>query len=83
MQNKPIRDKEEIPQNPDKKIDQDFDGFPGGTSTEQTIKPETPEEEKTADLEHKDGEKRIIKPDQRKGLDEQNSDGSANAFEGK
>lgn len=83
MQNKPIRDNEEIRQNPDKKIDQDFKGFPGGNATEESINPGSAEEEKTAGLKSKDGEKRIIKPEERKGIDEQDSDGSANAFEGK
>lgn len=82
-QSKPISKKEEIARHPDPKIDEDFEGYPTGPAKDQTIKPETSEEKKTADLGNKDGEKRIIRPDDRKGLDEQDSDGSANAFEEK
>lgn len=78
----PIK-KEDIAKNPDRKIDQDFEGYPHGTARDETIKPGSKQEEKTADTDNKDGEKRIIRPDERKGLDEQESDGSANAFEDK
>ena len=81
--NKPITRKEEIPGHPDPKIDEDFKGYPSGPAKDQTINPATEKDEKTADLDNKDGEKRIIQPDERKGLDEQDSDGSANAFEEK
>ena len=74
----PILKKEEIRQNPDNKIDQDFKGYPHGTAKEEIIKPETEEEKKIADLDNKDGEKRIYKK-----RDEQQSDGSANAFDDK
>ncbi|HEV7781022.1 MAG TPA: hypothetical protein VGO58_07130 [Chitinophagaceae bacterium] len=80
---KPITRKEEIARHPDNKIDEDFKGYPNGPAKDRVIKPVTSEEEKTAGLDNKDGEKRIIQPDERKGLDEQESDGSANAFEGK
>lgn len=76
----PIRDKEEIKQNPDNKIDQDFKGYPSGAATDETIKPETKQEKQTADLDNKDGEKRIYKKSE---TDEQDSDGSANAFDDK
>lgn len=76
----PIKKKEEIRQNPDNKIDQDFTGYPHGTAKEKIIKPETEEEKKIADLDNKDGEKRTYK---RNNIDEQDSDGSANAFDGK
>ncbi len=76
----PIKKKEEIRQNPDNKIDQDFTGYPHGTAKEEIIKPETEEEKKIADLDNKDGEKRTYK---RNNIDEQDSDGSANAFDGK
>ncbi len=82
-QNKPIQEDDEIRKHPDNKIDEDHKGFPTGPATEKTIKPGTSTEEKTADLEKKDGEKINIKPEDRKSLDEQESDGSANAFEGK
>ena len=80
--NNPL-DKEEIAKNPDRKIDQDFEGYPHGPAQDKTINPQSSEDEKTADLGNKDGEKRIIHPDERTGLDEQESDGSANAFEDK
>jgi hypothetical protein len=75
---KPILKKEEIRQNPDNKIDQDFKGYPHGTAKDEIIKPETEQEKKIADLDNKDGEKRIYKK-----RDEQDSDGSANAFDDK
>jgi hypothetical protein len=78
--NYPIKNKEEIKQHPDKKIDQDFEGYPSGPAKDETIKPETEEEKKIADLDNKDGEKRIYK---RNETDEQDSDGSANAFDDK
>ena len=73
----PILKKEEIRQNPDNKIDQDFKGYPHGTAKEEIIRPKTEQEKKIADLDNKDGEKRIYKKP-----DEQDPDGSANAFEG-
>lgn len=66
----PIDKKEEVASNPDPKIDQDFPGFPHGNSKKEVIKPETKTEKKTAAVDKQD-------------TDEQNSDGSANAFEGK
>lgn len=82
-QSKPIKDKEEILKNPDKKIDEDFKGFPGGLASEQIIKPETAEEEKTADLENKDGEKKVIKAGERKSFDKEDIGGSDNAVDDK
>ncbi len=76
----PIRDKEEIKQNPDHKIDQDFEGYPHGPAKKETIKPRTKQQHDTADTDNKDGEKRIYRSDE---TDEQDSDGSANAFEDK
>jgi len=78
--NDPIKNKEEIRQNPDNKIDQDFKGYPAGPAKDETIKPQTKEEKKIADLDNKDGEKRIYKKNE---TDEQDSDGSANAFNDK
>jgi len=74
QKNKPIREKEEIKNNPDNKIDQDFNGYPSGPAKDEVIHPTTKTEKKTADINNKDGEKRI---------DEQESDGSANAFDDK
>jgi hypothetical protein len=76
----PITKKEEIKQNPDNKIDQDFNGYPTGPAKDETINPQTEEEKKVADIKNKDGEKRF---NSKKGTDEQESDGSANAFDDK
>ncbi|HET9745150.1 MAG TPA: hypothetical protein VFP97_05500 [Chitinophagaceae bacterium] len=76
----PIREKEDIKHNPDNKIDQDFTGYPSGPAKDETINPKTKEQKKIADLENKDGEKRVYKKNE---IDEQDSDGSANAFEEK
>jgi hypothetical protein len=76
----PIKDKEDVARHPDNKIDQDFKGYPHGHAREEIIKPETEEEKKTADLDNKDGEKRSYKKNE---TDEQDSDGSANAFDDK
>jgi hypothetical protein len=81
-QDKPITSKAEIAKHPDPKIDEDFKGYPNGPASDETIKPDTKEEKKTAETE-KDGEKMIIKPGERKSVDEQQSDGSANAFDDK
>lgn len=75
----PIKDKEDVAKHPDNKIDQDFKGYPHGNAKEEIIKPETDEEKKIADVDNKDGEKVYKK----KETDEQDSDGSANAFEDK
>lgn len=54
----PLLDKNDIPKNPDNKIDQDFPGFPHGHSVEKIINPSTSTDRKTADIGNKDGEKR-------------------------
>ena len=76
---RPIQ-KEGILKNPDKKIDQDFKGYPHGPANDETINPRTKNEQKTADLDNKDGEKIIYRQHE---IDEQGSDGSANVFERK
>ena len=58
---KPITKKEEVRDNPDNKIDEDFKGYPHGNAKEEIIKPETEEEKKIADIDNKDGEKRAYK----------------------
>lgn len=58
---RPMTKKEEVSENPDNKIDEDFKGYPHGQAKEEVIKPETDEEKKIADLDNKDGEKRIYK----------------------
>ena len=81
-QNKPLN-KEDIAKNPDNKIDEDFQGYPHGPAKDETIKPNTKQQKKVADVDKKDGEKIIIEPKERESIDEQDSDGSANAFDGK
>jgi hypothetical protein len=76
----PIQRKEEISLNPDKKITEDFKNYPDGPGKDETIKPKTRKEKEVADVENKDGEKRNYK---KNDTDEQDSDGSANAFEDK
>ena len=82
MKNKtgPFKNKEEIKRNPDNKIDQDFEGYPAGPGKDETIHPKTKQQKKVADAGNKDGEKRIYKKNE---TDEQDSDGSANAFDDK
>ena len=58
---KPITKKEEVRDNPDNKIDEDFKGYPHGNAKDEIIKPETEEEKKIADIDNKDGEKRTYK----------------------
>ena len=58
---KPITKKEEVRENPDNKIDEDFKGYPHGNATDEIIKPETEEEKQIADIDNKDGEKRVYK----------------------
>ena len=60
----PILEKEEIRKNPDKKIDQDFKGYPDGPAKNETIHPKTSQQKKVADMDNKDGEKRIYKKDE-------------------
>jgi hypothetical protein len=84
MKNNPIKHKEEIKRNPDHRIDEDFEGYPSGPAKDETINPKTNEQKETADIDNKDGEKKIYKKHDRKAVsDEQDSDGSANAFEDK
>ncbi|MEO8405666.1 MAG: hypothetical protein ABI480_13755 [Chitinophagaceae bacterium] len=73
--------KEDIAKNPDNKIDQAFKGYPDGTAKDETVKPKTKTQKKTADLGNKDGEKKS--KSKKTEIDEQESDGSANAFDDK
>ena len=82
-QNKPIENKEEIRKHPDGKIDQDFKNIPSGPAKEEVTNPKTAPEETVAPADARDGEKINIPPSARKSLDEQESDGSANAFDDK
>jgi hypothetical protein len=76
---KPIG-KEDIRQNPDPKIDQDFEGYPSGPAKDGLIRPDSNTENEISDVNNKDGEKRIYRKDD---TDDQDSDGSASAFEDK
>jgi len=84
QKDKPLAKKEDIQKNPDKKIDQDFEGYPNGPAKDETIKPKTKDQKETADIDNKDGEKRFDGSKKNKAdTDEQESDGSANAFQDK
>ena len=74
----PITEHDEVADNPDSKIDQDFKGFPHGNAAENIINPSTTEEKKVAAVNITDGEKM---DKQQAGKDEQESDGSGGAFE--
>ncbi|MEP6674377.1 MAG: hypothetical protein ABJA78_04455 [Ferruginibacter sp.] len=78
-QSRPLK-KEDIAKNPDHKIDEDFPGYPHGQSKDKIIKPQNENDRKTADTDHKDGEKMNI-PKNRRPIDESKSDGSGGAFE--
>ncbi len=71
----PIRSKRDVEKNPDNHIDQDFSGYPHAPASQELINPNTKDEKKSAAINIKDGEK-INKHE------EQDSEGSANAFEG-
>ena len=71
-----IQKKEEIQRNPDNKISDDR----GEAGKQETITPPITRQRIIADLHNIEGEKRIYREDE---TDEQDSDGSANAFEDK
>lgn len=50
---KPIKKEEEVVKNPDKKIDEDFKGFPRGHAGKNIIKPVTENDKKTARVDKK------------------------------
>ena len=72
-QNSPIRTNKDVEQTSDQHIDQDFSGYPHAPATKELINPKTKQDKKSAALDIKDGEK-INKHE------EEDSDGSANAF---
>jgi hypothetical protein len=81
--NDPIKTKNDVKQSKDPRIDQDFENFPNAPGHEDIISPNTEEEHKIADTDHKDGEK-MSKKEKNKAqeeIDEQGSDGSGGAFE--
>lgn len=73
----PITSNEEIPQNPDPHIDQDFPGYPHSPSHKNVIHPKSPNEKLVAGTVKKSRGKNREKNSQH----ELDSDGSANAFE--
>jgi hypothetical protein len=69
--------------NVDKKTNQDFPGYPHATASEKVITPETKTEKKTARVDTTDGEKMLTtKAKKKTKTNEEQSDGSASAFEG-
>ena len=75
--------KEDVPRNPDHKIDQDFPGYPHNPSRYDVVNPGTREDKETADVHEKDGEKRDYYSDKEKQKDGiADDDGSGNAFDG-
>ena len=81
----PMKNKEDVKNSSDNKIDQDFKGFPDGQAKENLINPKSEEDKKTAAVNIKDGEK-VNKAqkevDENEEVDEEESDGSGGAFEG-
>jgi hypothetical protein len=77
--NKPLT-KEEVNKHPDKHIDQDFEGYPHSPASEDTINPKTEKDNVNANLvkKHKSPS---ASDEKHNNIDEENSDGSANAFE--
>jgi hypothetical protein len=55
--NNPIINKQDIQNNSDKHIDQDFEGYPHSPAKEEMINPKTRLEKKVAAFNIKDGEK--------------------------
>ena len=81
--NLPLLPESHVKKSSDKKMDEDFPGYPHGQSTKEIIKPETRTQKKTAALNVKDGEKQFKSTSRkRKETDEQDSDGSGGAFGG-
>lgn len=78
--NNPV-DAETIENHPDKRIDQDFQGYPHAPAKEELINPKTKEQKKTAAIHVKDGEK-MDQKNKKKQTGKGKSNGSANAFEG-
>ena len=55
--NKPIKKEEDVQQNPDERIDQDFPGFPHPPADKKSIQPVTETEKKSADVDSKEAAK--------------------------
>jgi hypothetical protein len=55
--NNTIINKQDIQNNSDKHIDQDFEGYPNSPAKEEIINPKTKQEKKVAAFNIKDGEK--------------------------
>ncbi len=58
-QTDPIDQRSEVRESHDKHIDQDFEGFPDAPSQEDKINPKTETQKKTAQVDVKDGEKKL------------------------
>lgn len=70
----PIRHAEEVENNPDPKIDEDFKGFPHAPAKEEIIRPENPADHKTAGT---------VRGEEIRETDGQSADGSAGFSEEK
>ena len=83
--NSPITDKQDIQNSSDQHIDQDFSGYPHAPAKEEIIKPQTNEQNKTASVNIKDGEKMMGSKNKMQGSEkihiDESEDGSGNAFE--
>lgn len=73
---------ETVEKSKDQHIDQDFPGYPHGTARKETIRPKTKNQEKTAAIDTKDGEKMNTTPAKKRSQQKEEDDGSGNAFEG-
>lgn len=82
MQISKLRKKKDIPKTPDSHIDQDFPGYPHALSKYELINPKTKTEKKIARVDDKDGEKMNQIEKKKVVKNEQQSEGSANAFGG-
>lgn len=74
--------KSDVSKSKDPRIDQDFPGFPDERSTPEKVNPVTETDKKSADLDNRDGEKKLDADKDNKDVGgKRRSDGSANAFE--
>ena len=74
----PLQNEKDVENNPDANIKQDFPGFPHDPSAKTQIKPLSKADKITANIDSKEGEKRNKTKHE---TDEEDSDGSADAFE--
>ena len=78
----PINQQSEVKESNDPKIAQDYNRNPDTVEDQEQVNPTTPAEKKTAQVDKKDGEKQLDADKKSRDTeeDEQDSDGSANAF---